>query len=408
MTDNRIPHLVEKSGGRFYWQPSAGLRGAGWRPLRLAAGVADPFERRLEAMRQAKQLNDVLLARRLATGARYPAPDGAPPAAEAERPIAGAPVAREAGRSLGDLIDAYQASPRFLRLARSTQAMYAENLRTLRAWAGDQPAAALKPEHVQALYEAWQPRWPTKANHLVTVLRLLLSHGQRHGWVQANAAAKPGLIATPYSGRLWSPVALACIVAQADRSGRHSIGTACRLNYWMGQREGDLLRLPLAAYAGGVIRLTQAKTLAKVALPVDDVPMLKARLSAELANRAAILEARGGQGFTAAATTLLLCEATGRPWLADYFQHELARVRQAAAARARARGNAPLVHAIEAALFRHLRHTAIVRWSERGASLQLIGSITGHSPRSIHAVIGHYWQPTTEQAAAAFKLRLAR
>jgi hypothetical protein len=42
--------------------------------------------------------------------------------------------------------------------------------------------------------------------------------------------------------------------------GRHSIGTAVMLDEWLGQRQGDILKLPRSIYRAGVLSIRQSKT----------------------------------------------------------------------------------------------------------------------------------------------------
>ncbi len=101
-----------------------------------------------------------------------------------------------------------------------------------------------------------------------------------------NAAEKPRLLKTELSGILWPREAVELFAATADAIGRPSIGTAVVLNEWMGQREGDVLRMPRGLFArrgDGTITVRQSKTRAVVNLPIGMVPSLVARVEGELA-----------------------------------------------------------------------------------------------------------------------------
>ncbi len=50
---------------------------------------------------------------------------------------------------------------------------------------------------------------------------------------------------------------------------------------------------------------------------------------------------------------------------------------------------------------RDLRRTAVIRMIEAGCTIPEVGSVTGHSPKSIHEIITTYWTWTPEVAEAA-------
>jgi integrase len=200
---------------------------------------------------------------------------------------------------------------------------------------------------------------------------------------------------------VWSPEAVAAFVASADRLGLYSIGTAVALDEWLGQREGDVLALTRAQYRGGVLHVKQSKTGAQVELPLAGVPALAARLEAELARQAV-------RKVTALDATLIISEATRRPYKGEHFSHAFARVREKAAAAARAAGYEALAVELAQVKFMHLRHTAVTRLAEAGASIPQIGAITGHTIGSINSILGHYLVHTRELARGAFELRLAK
>lgn len=202
-----------------------------------------------------------------------------------------------------------------------------------------------------------------------------------------NPAEKPGLVTRTKKGRLWPREAVTLFVTHADKLGLASIGTAVMLNEWFGQREGDMLRLSRNSYSGGVIRCTQSKTGARVALTISEVPELQRRLDWQLAKNDA---------EDCAATTLLVCELTGRPWQEDTFRHKFAEVRTTVIQQ---------LPEAEGLWFMHLRHTAVTRLAEAGETAQSIRTITGHSPKQAATIIDRYLIPTEEMAAAALRRR---
>jgi integrase len=189
----------------------------------------------------------------------------------------------------------------------------------------------------------------------------------------------------------------AAIVAEADAQGLHSVGTAIVLNEWCSQREGDVLNFKKPSVAGGTITLRQSKTGADVALPVEMVPALAARIAAELARH----KERG-----LATPYLIVCESTRRAWQGDHFRHTFSELRRTAARRAEAAGDTELAADIRPRQFMDLRHTAVTRLAEAGATEPLIAAVTGHSLQAVRQILSHYLIRTEEQAREAFKRRL--
>lgn len=393
----RIRHLVEKSG-RFYWQPAAALRAAGWRPARLP-------DERPAALAKAEELN--------AEVDRWRAGEEAPHAPPQLRRRA-----KHAPGSVAALIEAYQGSRWWLGLAPRTRADYGWCLEAIGAWAGDQPARAITPRAVEAFYQAQLRRvegrgrtrrvveTPAKAHAMLRVLRLLLGVGERLGYLPkgSNPAARPGIsLVRQRDPVLWPRAAVAHMAAVADRLGWRSVGTAILLNEWIGQREADVLALPPWSLEAGALALRQGKTGRRVVLPVHLVPHLAARLQGEAAR----------PGAVASLSHLLLHERTGKPWNGHTFRHVFAEVRAAAAAGLAgdaARGEAPVaaMPACAELRFMELRHTAVTRLHEAGVDDLGIAGITGHTPGSVRAILDrHYLVRTARAAEGAFRKRLA-
>lgn len=401
----RVRYLIRRDGGgdrppRWFWQPSSELRAAGFRPRRvpddwreLERAGADPARLQAAAIGAAQALNAEL--------DRWRAAPPAAPAAAATLPAA---------RTVKTLIAAYLASHDYRSLAPKTRYEYGRRLRDIEEWCGDTPVAAMRTAQFTTFYEALWPKTPALAHAIMRVARLLFAYGRRQGWRSDNPAERLGLIGLEKSGRVWPREAVAAFIATADRTERHSIGTAVMLNEWLGQREADLLRLPRQLLGSRGLVLRQRKTGAGVALPIGAVPPLVARIEAELA-------AQHARGVTDA-RYLLLCETTGRPWGADHFRHEFAAVRDAlAAARPRfaidylpagAEPTGPEAFTLRTRdlWFMHLRHTAVVRLAEAGATIAGIATITGHSLKTVDTILEHYLVRTAPMAAAAFAQRL--
>lgn len=388
MVKIKIRHLVRqprKGGVRWYWQPSAHLRAQGWHLQRL------PDDREA-AIAAAQELNRQL--------------DAARPA---RVPFIG--IAQPPAKTVDNLIADYRASDSFTRLRPSTKRGYEQCLELIRRGAGDAPATAIDFARIEALRLNMRAT-PAYANAVVRVLRIVLGRGVKLDWLPKNAAEKPGLHGAEPSGLIWPRPAVDAFVIAADAMGRHSIGTAVMLDEWIGQRQGDVLRLPRSIWKAGNLSLRQSKTGAGVSLPVGLVPVLAHRIEAAIA----AIEARRHPVKPA---QLIVDESTGLAYSADRFRHLFAEIRATAAESAPSfevdyllPGRSlddPLCFTVKMTdlWFMHLRHTAVTRLAEAGCEVPLIAAVTGHSPKSVDQILSRYLIRTRAQAALAFQKRLA-
>jgi hypothetical protein len=414
---------------RFFWKPGPALRAEGWKLERIPAeeirnACADEGELRAEAFKRAEQLNAEVDRWRQGL-----APLSAPRSdARASGGVGGAAADRASPRpegpikprSIAALIREYKKSRFYLDRAENTRASYRLNLNIIEAWAGDMPASAIGPARVQKLYESLYAATPAKASHVVAVLRILLQFGIRIEWLRSNAAEQPGIVGAPFAGKLWPLDAVSLFVEQADRMGWHSIGTAVVINYWLGQREADVLGLMDSSYRDGRFHITQEKTDATIAVP--HAPWVAGRIEAELKRRDARLAAKLAGKVVAIGDArevagrndrpLLICETTGEPWAASYFQHMFAKIRAAAADDDKGAGwhTFTMPDGSEQPLaeldFRHLRHTAVTELALASCTIPEIASITGHTIKSVHAILQRYLVMNSAIAAAAMAKRL--
>ncbi len=392
--DRKPRYVVEKPGAHgvlhYYWQPHPRLFALGFRPERIPL---DP-----DAHRDGAALRVAAYARALELNA----------AADAAREHTALTAARPTPvpHTLGALSTHYRRSEAWRGLAPATRRGYGQCLAKLEAWGGDESLRAIDEAAVQDLKDAFR-RTPAYANAIVRVLRLLLEHGRRNSFLHANVAMRPGLHLSEPSGLIWPREAVRAFAAAADAMGRPSVGTAVVLNEWLGQREGDVLRLPRHAWRAGSLIVRQSKTGARVSLPVSLVPHLAERLEAELARTR-----------STPATAIILSEETRRPYTADNFRHVFSAVRARAAKTSPhfdidyllPGRDAQEAHAFRVRMreltFMHLRHTAVTRLAEAGCDTPLIASVTGHSQETVAAIMNRYMVRTAELARVAFQRRL--
>lgn len=393
-----VPYLVEKPGRagalpRYYWQPKAELRKLGWRAQRVPddwTAYADPVKLEAAAVAKARILNQALFDQRAAkpTTTRGPAAD-----------------------TLAGVIRAYERSRFFKNLQPSTQRVYRQNMRAIGIWNGKAPVALLTRKMVQDLYETLQPHKPTRANAIIVMLGIILKYAMTQGLVTVNVAAEPGLISPKPKHMIWPRKAVDLFVETADDMGYPSMGDAVALNEWLGQREGDLLKLTRGRYRNGGLVLRQHKTGAGVVLPIDEVPHLVARLTAALQRQGTVLP------IDAAKLPIIVDDKTGRQMNERQFGFRFAEIRAKAAERQATfavdyvtadSDDADPTIKTQDLKFMQLRHTMIVRSGQAGAEISWIRDVSGHTLKSIITILERYMVRTGEGGRQAFKKRMAK
>lgn len=335
----RTPHLRprKRRGGktRWYWVPSASVERLGFQLVRLsdspARAVLEAQERNLEVDEYRHKLARGLF-------------DGAP-----------------AG-SVRALIGHYMTHGDFLLLAETTRRDYAARLDIIAKRIGDATVRDVTPAIVQELKLAYADR-PSQANHVLRVLRLLLSFARRQGMIQLNPAASFRQYREPPRRQVWKHADEQRFLAMCGPE----IALVFMLAIYTAQRQADLLALPWSAYDGEVIVLRQGKTGAWVDVPVT------ARLHRALAETQR--------------KSPIICTRNGRPWKGDHFRHCF----KAAMTRA----------GIADRRFQDLRRTAVVRLAEAGCTVPEIASVTGHSIDTTQKIIETYLPRTRRLAQAA-------
>lgn len=138
-----------------------------------------------------------------------------------------------------------------------------------------------------------------------------------------------------------------------------------------GQRQGDLLRLAWGNYDGTLISLRQGKTGRKVEIPCTKA--LRKMLDGLDRNAAVVLATK-----------------TQRPWTPRYFKAQW----EAASKKA----------GITDLHFHDLRGTAVTMLAEAGCTTPQIAAITGHSLKTVTAILDKYLARTRVLAGEAVTL----
>jgi integrase len=273
--------------------------------------------------------------------------------------------------SLRALWAAYRAGAAWTTLGARTKKEYAGLIEPLLQRWGDSAVATMTPEWVQRRIDE-RSATPSKANHFLAVLRLLLNWAIPRGWMKVSPAAKvKRLKHKPQSHRRWTDAEITAMSGpDAGPVARAVIVGLCT-----GQRLGDVLRLPWGAYDGHSVTVAaQGKTGVRVKIPA--LPELQAELDA------------------AARSAVVICtRPDGHAWKVDHFKHVFAATRTRL-------GLPADLH------FHGLRHTAGVRLALAGCSAAEIAAVLGH--KTLEMVQLYIAQASQEQLAGAAITRLKK
>jgi integrase len=261
--------------------------------------------------------------------------------------------------TLFSVLHAYQLSDDFLGLAPRSRSDYIGKIKIIEKAFGEFPLAALTDNRTRGLFKSWRERLAVssrrQADYAWVVLARVISWGMDRGLATANPCARGGRL---YRGsraeKIWMAADEAAFL---ERAPAH-LHLPLLLALWTGQRQGDLLRLPWSAYDGKHIRLRQSKGGARVVIKVG--APLKAALDAAPKR-----------------STIILTTSNGKPWTPDGFRASW--------------GKACKRAGVSGVTFHDLRGTAVTRLALVGATEAEIATVTGHSLRSVRAIIDtHY------------------
>lgn len=204
-------------------------------------------------------------------------------------------VARTHG-TLQALIDGYQKSPQYTKLAPRTKDDYDAALIRIGDRFGNHPLAVIEDPKIRVRFLQWRDeRAKTSARQadaVLGVLRIVLEWGRDRGLISHNHASRPKKVyKADRADKLWLPDDIAAMRAVAEPK----IRLAFELALGTGQRKGDLLKLPWTAYDGQRIRLRQAKRKRMIDMPVTQ--SLKALLDAQPRTAKTILTREDGESW---------------------------------------------------------------------------------------------------------------
>jgi len=248
------------------------------------------------------------------------------------------------------LVALYCKSSRFKELSPNTQKLYMWTFPELDVFKRV-PVAKITRKMALEFYEnlllSGKKRKPSQ---VMQIARVVFQYGKDYGHIPENPFTHLG-VSKARARRVIVPYALIPLAKEKARElGLHSIARAIQVGFDAGQRPGDIRCLPLSAYDGRRMRVSQSKTGAIVDIPVYKFPDLKAELDNIQHD-----------------STLIICEErTKKAYSKDMLCRRVREVFNA-------------IPGGKDIQFRDLRRTAFVRMIEAGCSIPEACAITGHS-----------------------------
>jgi integrase len=279
---------------------------------------------------------------------------------------------RQVEDTLLSVMRAFQASDAFTSLKDSTRRDYIRYIKLIEADFADFPLEGLTDRRARGELLSWRDRLAVRsrrqADYAWSVLARIFSWALDRGLVAANPCERGGrLYRVRRTDNVWTDADEAAFLARAPAH----LHLPLLMALWTGQRQGDLLRLPWAAYDGSTIRLTQGKTGTRIVVPVGE-PLREA------------LDAMPRRATT------ILANSEGTTWTSDGFR---ASWRKAVAA-----------SGITGLTFHDLRGTAVSRLALAGCSEAEIATLTGHALTNVRSILdSHYLNRDPALAMAAIR-----
>lgn len=412
MASIRIPCLVAKKNKdgitSWYWQPSATLARAGWKPLTLGKDEG-------AAIAAARKRNDEVEAWKLG---------GAKPNEIKQRVQTGT-VAALITRYRREVIQGKKPDGRDMLRAKTIES-YETGLKRLEAWAGQHPLAYVTPARVRALKNATATPQDkgglghSAAHSLLKTGRLLFAFAEKIDAIArgSNPFTSFDLGAPPPRRTIWELDDDAAFDAAAYDLNLPSLALARAVGLYSAQREGDLLAFTEAQlqplilhdprlhdlFAGDDDKvmgwvLEQLKTSDEYQSVGLEIPLeveLRARVESQIRTNRARDRAADPKRLI---THVVVDDRTGLPWKKRDFITAWTKVLAHAAEKA----NRPKMTGL---VWHDLRRTRVVRLRRRGMAPAMIASITGHSLASINMMLKVYGpvDPTMTAAAIASTL----
>lgn len=268
------------------------------------------------------------------------------------------------------IIELFLADEDYLSLAIHTRKDYRRHLDSLKKELGKTPIHFFNDVRIRQKFFKWRKEMedrPRTADMGWSVLRRVLSWAYDHSYISVNHAVKPKrLYKSDRSEIIWTEDHIEAFASKAPTE----LMQALALAMFTGQRQGDLLKLTWANYDGELISLRQGKTGVRVNVPVIDSLKL-------------ILDSMDRNDL------IILKSINGKPWKADHFRHQWRKYTLAAE--------------LDGLHFHDLRGTAVTLLHEAACTNHEIATITGHSLKTVDAILDTYSARTKKVALSAMK-----
>lgn len=303
---------------------------------------------------------------------------GSPAFMRAYQEAIGAPAKARTIGSLQTIIDSYQRSPFWARLAARTKTDYLGAIARIEAKWGKYPLDAIDDPKIRRRFLEWRDEMarssPRQADAVFGVLRIILEFGRDRGMVAHNHATRPKKVyRADRSEKLWLKPHIAAFRA----SGGKEMILAFELALWTGQRQGDLFKLGWSSYTGERLQFRQGKRKRKVDMRV---PAPLKRLLDEAR--------RGKKALT------ILESPTGKPWTKSNFNNYWRPAIKAAG--------------LDGLHFHDIRGTTCTVLAEAGATPSEIAAMLGWTVTTVNRMLDTYQAMTASLSDSAVAKMEAR
>jgi integrase len=304
----------------------------------------------------------------LAGDEKEPFGPGTPAFMRAYHSLIAAPAKARTTGTMQQLLNSYQRSPEWARLAPRTKRDYIAAIAKIEAEYAKHPIEVLEDPKIRPRFLSWRDGMaeasPRQADAVFGVLRIVLEWARDRGLISHNHATRPKKVyRADRSEHLWLPPHIAAIRAVA----KPDVLLAFELGLGTGQRKGDLLKLGWSSYDGARLKFRQGKRRRLVDMPVTQD--LKAVLDAA----------------PRTATTILA--RNSKPWGAVNFDH---------------RWRETIVKAgLDGLHFHDLRGTACTKLAEAQATPSEIAAMLGWTVTTVNRMLDTYQAMTAALSDSA-------
>lgn len=175
-----------------------------------------------------------------------------------------APVAE--GNTFIHVIDRYERSPEFERLAPRTKDDYSKHLSFLREKIGHLEPKRIERHHVINWRDTWAKKSPHKANYRLRILKIVMERAIDFGLLSTGSNRAKGVSEIKYDKKERLPWTDDLITKARDAADPRT-RLLFELLLGTGQRIGDVLKMKWSDYDGEAISVRQSKTKANLWIP---------------------------------------------------------------------------------------------------------------------------------------------